>query len=231
MVVRWMAITACAVGVSLAQEGSGPGAARLYYEQGVVQPAAPNGVGKRGVIRPATRLGIRYSLLDVDPKGRRASAEVDPDSVWRTGQCAAVRLEANRGGYLYVLARGSSGEWQPLLPSPDAADEPLQIAPYSPTPIPREHCFEILPPAGKERLFIVVSERRQDMAELENAIRQGGVNSQVDKIRNAPGGHGAKIEKIGRAGPAHETPYSVFVVAANSRPNDRLVVEIELDHP
>lgn len=246
MLVRWIAITVCAVGVGSAEEGSGLSAARLYY-QGAGQQGAPNEIGKRGVIRPSvsgpgtgTRLGIRYNLLDVDPKGTRAAVTVDPDAMWKVGQCAAVRLEANRGGYLYVLARGSSGVWQPLLPSPEAAGEPLHITPYSPTPIPRDHCFEILPPAGKERLFVIVSERREDLAELEKAIRQGdgsgalkqsALNGQVDRLRTELRGRDLKVQKIARAGSAQETPHSVFVVAADSRPNDRLVVEIEINHP
>jgi hypothetical protein len=156
------------------------------------------------------------------------------------GQCAAVRLEANRGGYLYVLVRGSSGVWQPLLPAPEATGEPLHVTPYSPTPIPRDHCFEILPPAGKERLFVIVSERREDLAELEKAIRQGdgsgapkqsALNGQVDRLRTELRGRDLKVQKVARAGSTQETPHSVFVVAADSRPNDRLVVEIEINHP
>lgn len=192
------------------------------------------------------RMGIRYNLLDVDPKGTRAPVAVAADAMWKVGQCAAVRLEVNRGGFLYVLAQGSSGAWQPLIPSADAAGEPLAIQPYTPATIPREHCFEILPPAGKERLFIVVSERKEDMAELERALRNsdksGGaqtgssgatiakLNEQVAKLRGELQGRDIKIQKISQPARTSEPPHSVFVVAADARQNDRMMVEIEIQH-
>lgn len=61
-------------------------------------------------------LGIRYNVLLVSAKGDLAEP-VDPERTFRTGDCIAVELEANRAGYLYVLAEGASGEWTPLLPS------------------------------------------------------------------------------------------------------------------
>lgn len=244
----------CACGAAAGAPQTEDSASRAYYQQGT------STVGKRGIVRTpraqakagaagqagGVRMGIRYNLLDVDPKAGRAPVAVAADSIWKAGQCAAVRLEANRGGYLYVLAQGSSGAWQPLIPSADAPGEPAAIEAYTPATIPREHCFEILPPAGKERLFIVVSERKQDMAELEKALRtrdnsgtaQGGtasvamakLNEQIGKLRSELQGRDIKIQKISQPAGSKEAPHSVFVVAADSRPNDRMMVEIEIQH-
>ena len=239
MPVRWVALIVCAGGVAVAQQEPAPSALHLYYEQ---QNSGQKPIAQRGIIRPSAApaaasapFGIRYNLLDVDPSGRRPPAAVDPNFLWKAGQCAAVRLEANRGGYLYVLAQGSSGVWQPLLPSPQAAGEPHFLPPYTPASIPRDHCFEITPPAGKERLFVIVSEKKEDMADLEKAIRQpAGVakplHDQVARLRGELKGRDLKIQKVAAAAPPQDKPNSVFVVAADSRPNDRLVVEIEIEH-
>lgn len=226
MPVQWFVLMVCAGGAAWAQQAAAGNAQDLYYQQPI---------GQRGIVRPASPLGIRYNLLSVDPSGRAPSTPVAPDFVWKTGQCAAVRLEANRGGYLYVLAQGSSGDWQPLLPSPQAVGEPHFLNPYSPASIPRDHCFEIMPPAGKERLFIVVSERKEDMADLERAIGKpqlvaGALDAQVDKLRGELRGRDLKVQKVAGAASSKQPANSVFVVAGDSRANDRLIVEIEISH-
>lgn len=226
MPVRWFVLMVCAGGAAFAQQSVAGSAQDLYYQQPI---------GKRGIVRPASPLGIRYHLVAVDPAGKQPATPVDSNFVWKTGQCAAVRLEANRGGYLYVLAQGSSGAWQPLLPSPQAPGEPHFLNPYSPASIPRDHCFEITPPAGKERLFIVVSERKEDMADLERAIGKpqlvaGALDAQVDKLRGELRGRDLKVQKVARAASGKQPPHSVFVVAGDSRANDRLIVEIEISH-
>lgn len=241
MLLRCVIVIAVVSRLAAPQTAPEASASRAYYgldKRGIVRTPPP-GAPKAAAPTPAPRLGIRYNLLDVDPKGARPPSVVPSDSIWKVGQCAAVRIEANRPGHVYVLAQGSSGAWQPLIPSPDAVPEPLRVEPYSPATIPSEHCFEIHPPAGKERLFIVVSERKQDMAELETVLRRRAaapemlttrLNDQVGKLRNELRGRDLKIQKVAKPESARETPHSVFVVAADSRPNDRLIVELEIEH-
>src|SRR5262245_50634277 len=55
----------------------------------------------------APKLGLRYSLLKEESANR--FREVDPDTVFRTGDHIRLSLEANDSGYLYIVQRGASG--------------------------------------------------------------------------------------------------------------------------
>ena len=54
-------------------------------------------------------------LLVNQTSGRTEIA--DSDRVFRKGECVAIDFEANRSGYLYVLAKQSSGDWRPMSPA------------------------------------------------------------------------------------------------------------------
>src|SRR5208283_1278272 len=109
---------------------------------------------------PVVHLGIRYNLLLVDDANQGVA--VDSDRVFRKGDRLAIEVEANRSGYLYVLARQSSGSWQALLPSAEMSGESNVIDPGSKIRVPRAYYFEIQDPPGSERLVLVFSRAPQD---------------------------------------------------------------------
>ena len=104
----------------------------------------------------ALHLGLRYTLLLVNSRGERGQP-VDPERSFRKGDCVAIDLEANRSGYLYVLAKQSNGDWIPLFPTPELSDQSNRIDPGQIIRTPRQTCFEIDDPPGKETLFVVLS--------------------------------------------------------------------------
>src|SRR5262249_26481612 len=61
-------------------------------------------------------LGLGYALGQVVNGGEQ---EVSPTATFRSGDQVRVKVEGNRDGYLYVIARGSSGVWKPLFPAAD----------------------------------------------------------------------------------------------------------------
>src|SRR6267143_1083349 len=63
----------------------------------------------------AAPLGLRYSILKQMSGGE--TLEVDPDSVFHSGDRIRLSIEANDNGYLYIVLRGSSGNWGLLFPS------------------------------------------------------------------------------------------------------------------
>src|SRR5258708_10605564 len=79
-------------------------------------PASENAGANSAVSRVSRHLGLRYNMLLIDPPTKQARA-VDPDGKFKAGDCFAIELSPNRDGYLYISNLGSSGEWQPLLPS------------------------------------------------------------------------------------------------------------------
>ena len=125
---------------------------------------------------PAVKnLGLRYNLLLVDSQSGQGEP-VESERVFQPGECVALELEANHSGYLYVLNRGSSGTWQPLLPSPEMADEANIISARTRVRIPQNYCFKIEGPAGEERMFAVLSRNPAEMYGLHDSIKsdEGG---------------------------------------------------------
>jgi hypothetical protein len=196
---------------------------------------------------PAMHLGIRYNLLLVD--GANQGVAVDSDHVFRKGDRVALEIESNRSGYLYVLARQSSGSWQALLPSPQMADESNVIDPGRKIRVPEAYYFEIQDPPGSEHLVLVFSRDPQDFYELYEGIKRqnaapapspasGGVqfadasrvDSAVARMRQEFGTRDIAIRKVAQPLSPGEPTGSVYVVNSSNKPASSVVTEIELRH-
>lgn len=112
-------------------------------------------------------LGLRYSLLKRTPQGL---AEVSTDTEFHAGDSIRLSVMGNRRGYLYVIARGSSGVWSPLFPHPESAQPGNEIVPGRLYQIPggEGEYFTFDEQPGEERLFLVFSAR--PVEDLEDLI-------------------------------------------------------------
>jgi len=209
-------------------------------------PAEPTSAGTAAV-----HLGLRYNLVMVDAQSGK-SEDVDPDRTLRTGDCFAISLESNRSGYLYVLAKQSSGSWQPLLPSPEMTDESNIIDPGKKLRVPASYCFEVHDPPGTETLFVVLSRDPRDFYDLYEGIKRENaapsqtpprpnanpvqlanasvVNSAVAKMAAQFGTRDIAIKKVSRPVSAQEPPNSVYVVNSSNQPASSLVTQIQVRH-
>lgn len=204
-------------------------------------PAAPTSAGTAAV-----HLGLRYNLVMVDPQNGK-SEDVDPDRTLRTGDCFAIDLESNRSGYLYVLAKQSSGSWHPLLPSPQMTDESNIIDPGKKVRVPASYCFEVHDPPGTETLFVVLSRDPRDFYDLYDGIQRENaapspsanpvqvasasvVNNAVAKMTDQFGTRDIAIKKVSRPASAQEPPNSVYVVNSSNQPSSSLVTQIQVRH-
>jgi hypothetical protein len=156
---------------------------------------------------PEKPLGLRYSLL------RNAGdeyVEVDPDTVFHSGDRIRVAAQSNDEGYLYIVMKGTSGSWKVLFPSPEIADGSNRVTSgrqYLIPPPPGRFAFD--EQAGEERLFIVLS--RNPEPSLEKLIYSLGSGSP------GPTGHPA-------AQPAEEKePPKRLMMASLSPVDDALV--------
>ena len=190
---------------------------------------------------PATvHLGITYSLNLVNAT-TGASQPADASQVFHKGQCVAFDFKSNRSGYLYVLALQSSGDWQPLLPSPEMPEENNVLDPGQRIRVPSGYCFEITDPPGTETLFVVLARDPNDIYKLNDAIRSRAagtagktaaarlVRSEVDRLSSSVGGN----TKVGTSGPSTskgEAPNSVYVVNGSQQAQTRLVTQIRIRH-
>jgi hypothetical protein len=117
-------------------------------------------------------LGMRYTLIK---RVGSSAQEVPVDTAFRSGDRIQVAVEANEPGYLYIIARGSSGAWRPLFPSPEVGGGNNRIAANTITTVPSGYVFTFDEQAGEEKLFLVFS--RQPEPSLENLIYDLGTKS------------------------------------------------------
>jgi len=105
---------------------------------------------------PERPLGLRYALVKLDSNG--AETEVSPTAPFRSGDKIRLKVEGNRDGYLYVISRGSSGNWQPLFPAADINGGDNKIAPRKTYRLPSAtQVFTFDEQAGQEQLFVIYS--------------------------------------------------------------------------
>ena len=183
---------------------------------------------------PALHLGLRYNLALVDPTNNR-SQTIPANRTLHVQDCFAVELQSNRSGYLYVLAKQSSGAWIPLLPSSQMSDEENVLDPGKKVRLPRNHCFEIENPPGAEQLFVVLSRDPRDFLELyeatkrkaEAASKDTKVNSAVQHLAEKFGTRDLAIRKSEAAGNGNESENAVYVVSSSDTPTSTIVAQIK----
>jgi hypothetical protein len=258
-------LTLFAVAALQGQQQAEPQGARELFYNAMVQKdppppahkapertASPPPASGRGLTAPivpvstaAVHLGLRYNVVLVDDSGRYRPAA--PDRIFRAGECFAIELEANRAGFLYVLAKQSSGSWKPLLPStdPDMASESNVVTPGVKIHVPAQHCFEVQNPPGVDTLFVVLSREPRDSFEQENltappkpartaaavevADASIGDNA-VSRMREEFGTRDIAIKKVSQPLAAAEPVGSVYVVNASLNPSSNVAAQIEIHH-
>ncbi|MBI5083282.1 MAG: DUF4384 domain-containing protein [Acidobacteria bacterium] len=128
-------------------------------------------------------MGLRYSLLK---KGSEGVVEVRTDAEFRAGDSIRLSVMGNQKGYLYVIARGTSGVWSPLFPHPESSQQGNEIVPGRAYQVPGgpgeyftfdeqpgEENFDEQP--GEEKVFIMLSNRPvSDIEELIQSLTGKG---------------------------------------------------------
>jgi hypothetical protein len=252
-----------AAGAPAQQQPEPEGARELYYRAMVQKDSPPpvRRVAARSGGAPASaapdntgalHLGLRYNLVLVDADSGAAQSAA-PDRMFRAGECFAIDFESNRAGFLYVLAKQSSGSWHPLLPSadPDMATESNAIVPGKKIRVPREHCFELQNPPGVETLFVVLSREPRDSFELYENIKAPApqapdaprrtsaavqvaearvTDGEVARMREQFGSRDIAIRRVSQPLGAAEPAESVYVVNSSSSPSSNLAAQIDVHH-
>jgi hypothetical protein len=241
VISAWFAIA----GLLVAQQD---GARELFYIAAAkrdplpkIQKAPAAGTTAPAATAAVPNLGLRYNLVLVN--GLKMTP-VDSDQNFRKGQCLALQIETNRSGYLYVFARQTSGEWQPLLPSKEMPDESNIVDPGQKVQVPKEHCFEITDPPGTETMFAVLSRDPADIYELNEGIKGRTpaasnavllasakvVNDEVERFSRVLKDGDLIKNKVTLPAKLGEPPNSVFVVNKSPKPVSRIVTEIRVRH-
>jgi hypothetical protein len=204
----------------------------------------------------ALHLGLRYNLVLVNETSGKTQV-ADSDRIFHKGECVAIDFESNRSGYLYVLAKQSSGDWRPLFPSPEMSDQSNIIDPGQKVRAPNGYCFEITDPPGTEILTVVLSRDPRDFYELYEGIKGSSsgptapapppsapkqdaspvqladarlVNDAVARMAQQFGSRDLVIRKVSQPVGAQEPSGGVYVVNASDKPTSTVVAKIEIHH-
>jgi hypothetical protein len=208
---------------------------------GIETPVRVTPASYETVERP---LGLRYALVQV---ANGAEREVSPDATFRAGDQVRVKVEVNRPGYLYVIARGSSGVWKPLFPAPEINGGNNRIEGRHGYRLPSDsQAFVFDEQPGQEQLFVIFSaEPVQDMDSLipsvrtpEKELKPGPLimasaspiqDPFVSRLRNAYA-RDLVVQTVTPsqpAGPGAGMEGAVYVV---SKTGNRVVADIKLEH-
>ena len=196
---------------------------------------------------PEKPLGLRYSFLR--NAGGDEYREVDPDTVFRSGDRIRVAAQSNDEGYLYIVMKGTSGSWKVLFPSAEIADGSNRVTSGQQClipPPPGRFAFD--EQAGEERLFIVLS--RHPEPSLEQLIYSLGSASPneppkqllmtlnmppvddalVGRLRNEVFARDLVFEKVDDSTPGDKKEKAVYVVNPTASLESRLVADVTLKH-
>ena len=207
----------------------------------------------KGASMPA--LGLRYSILK---QVNGESVEVDPESIFRSGDRIRLNVQANDTGYLYIVLRGSSGRWTPLFPSKEILNGNNKVERGGQYEIPLGSVwFAFDEQPGSEKLFIVLARQSEpDFEKLVQSLRQGSSSSTeksiaapvskgdeglvqvvsslddatVGKIRGQVRSRDLVFEKVDEATPGAKKEKAVYVVNRASAADSRVVVDVTLTH-
>jgi len=154
----------------------------------------PSSVPTQAVVdKPASGpLGMRYSVLKRNAAGEYQ--EVDADTVFHSGDRIRLEAQANTTGYLYVVAQGSSGNWQVLFPSREVSNGSNQVHRGETRLVPggNQGQFVFDEQAGTEKLFFVLS--RQPEQSLDKLIYfMGGQTTPADPTVVTPAAESNRV--------------------------------------
>ena len=211
-------------------------------------PAEPARVVNAAYTPDERPLGLRYALVQVVGGAER---EVSPSATFRSGDQVRVTVQGNRDGYLYVIARGSSGVWKPLFPASNIDGGNNRIVARKAQRLPSDtQAFEFDEQAGQEQLFVVfASEPVKDVEELiptltapeKKELRPGAMivanaapinDAFVSRLRNTYS-RDLIVQTVTPTQPAQSTgeatvPESAVYVV--SKTGGRVVADIRLEH-
>jgi hypothetical protein len=102
-------------------------------------------------------LAMRWTITQLMPDGNKK--EVPTTKAFKSGDRINVRVEVNDFGYLYILAKGSSGKWSPLFPSAQISGGDNRVGPNQAYTIPAGFVFKFDDQPGEEHIFVVFSRK------------------------------------------------------------------------
>jgi len=190
-------------------------------------------------------LGLRYSILKEAGGG---TAEVDADTAFKSGDRIRLTVKANDRAHLYIVQRGSSGNWGVLFPSQEINGGNNVIEKDKAYEVPAGHWWAFDEQPGKERLFIVLSRQPEpNLEKMMYQLKQGGgpppppekmllaqdrpINDTlVQRVKAEVYARDLVFEKVDDKTPGEKKEKAVYVVNKTGSAESRVVTDVTLNH-
>ncbi len=192
-----------------------------------------------------TPLGLRYSILKEAAGG---TAEVDADTAFKSGDRIRLTVKTNDRAHLYIVQRGSSGNWGVLFPSQEINGGNNVIEKDQAYEVPAGHWWAFDEQPGKERLFIVLSRQPEpNLEKMMYQLKQGDgpppppektliaqdrpINdSLVQRVKSEVYARDLVFEKVDDKTPGEKKEKAVYVVNKTGSAESRVVTDVTLNH-
>ena len=164
---------------------------------------------------------LRYRVLQRQPDG--GFAGVDPfTTVFRSGDQLRIHVEANQDGFLYIVQRGSSGQWSVLYPAAAINNGRNRTSAFQPVEVPPATGagFTFDGRAGKENLFLLYSCRAIPVDSLTASMNQSSAMKSRDLV----------FEKAEENAPGEFKGAAFYAVSTKEAEESPIVVQLVLNH-
>ena len=174
--------------------------------------------------------GLKYRIIEKRVSGEEVDA--DPARTFHSGERVRFAFESNMDGYLYVVQRGSTGQWTVLFPDPDANGGRNAIRRSEAYFVPNNGWFAFDETPGTEEVFVVLSKQSLDTLPGFDApvIRRERVDTAVvDALQRSIQSRDLVFEKERPAVVDGRTSQATYVVNRNELAS-RVAAFIPLTH-
>jgi hypothetical protein len=104
--------------------------------------------------------GLKYRIIE--SQGSNGDVDADPAETFHSGDRVRFAFASNIDGYLYVVQRGTSGQWTVLFPDPEANGGRNAIRKGEDYFVPNNGWFAFDETPGTEEVFVVLSTQPLD---------------------------------------------------------------------
>ena len=174
--------------------------------------------------------GLKYRIIQ--SRGSSGDVDADPAETFHSGDRVRFAFASNIDGYLYVVQRGTSGQWTVLFPDPEANGGRNAIRKGEDYFVPNNGWFAFDETPGTEEVFVVLSTQPLDaLPGFETPVtrRESVTASVVDGLQRSIQSRDLMFEKDRPAVVDGRTRQATYVVNRAELAN-RVAAFIPLQH-
>jgi uncharacterized protein DUF4384 len=229
----FVALVACASLVRAQRHTPGKTEDKAGPKPAPAKPKSGGPITRSPMLAPL--LGFEWRLLRL--KADNTQEEVNPNSVFKSGERLRLAIKVNQDGYLYVIYQ-AEGEAARVV-FPDAKDNDGQnyikkeletrVPSYCPdSATPKDCWWDVSPPAGSENITMIFS--RAPVPDIVKSVGLGGriEAANLASIKASPGQSIRRTPQTQTDRTGKRVGYRTWVMNTNAKDNLKIIETIVL---